>query len=59
MDKLEAWTIAQSLIEPIVETHGLKPVTSGAQIFSTPAVESTPVEQHIDQIIRVAEWFRE
>ena len=61
MDKLEAWTMAEALVKPIVEEHGIKQLPSGGGMFAPnkPDIEQTPVAQHILHVINLAEWLRE
>lgn len=48
---------ANELVKPIIEQHGLEEYKQGSvAFFSTPST-MTKVDQHIDQIIRVADWL--
>jgi hypothetical protein len=57
INRLEAWQYAAELVNPIVEQHGLERYSPGANIFSTGISVMTPVEQHINHILNVAEWL--
>ena len=59
MKRKKAWKKAAHLVEPIVEKHGLKQYAPGASIFVTGTSVSTPVDQHINHILTVAEWLLE
>lgn len=49
---------AKDLVDPIVEQHGLKPRRSAAPFFGI-GYEISSAEQHVDLIIRVADWLSE
>lgn len=51
----DVWEKANELVGPLVEEHGIEKVTLGS-IFSTGDVV-TPVDLHINSIIRVADWL--
>ena len=53
----EAWKTAAKLIEPIVKKHGLEKYSPGASLFTTGTGVVTPVEQHINHILNVADWL--
>lgn len=55
--RVHAWNAAKEMVDPIVEQYGLETYQAGA-IFA-PSFKSTPVDQHIDHIIHVAEWLME
>jgi hypothetical protein len=55
--KLDAWYAATKAVEPIIEKHGLVQHRVG-NIVATTATFS-PVDQHIDHIVRVADWLLE
>lgn len=57
--KLEAWTLAAELVKPIIEQHTLKQTSPGSSMFATGNTVITPVDQHIEHIIGVAEWLME
>jgi len=59
MERIKAWKKASELVEPIIERHGLEIVAVGGAMFTNPPVKHTKVDQHIDHIMRVAEWLRE
>lgn len=50
--------ISTKLVEPIIEKHGLKEYKMGAAAFVSGSTV-TPAEQHIDLILRVANWILE
>lgn len=54
--KLEALRLAESIVEPIVEKHGLKEYKGGAPVLYQ-ASTFTVVDQHIDHILHVADWL--
>lgn len=49
------WERASTLVEPIIAKHDLDPYRTGAPFSIAKTI--TKVEQHIDQIIRVANWL--
>lgn len=49
------WKHATELVAPIIEQHGLETYKSGSMFG--PYSTFTPVDQHIEQIIRVADWL--
>lgn len=60
MKRINAWTLAAELVDPIVELHGLEDFNSGANttIFSSiGGSHVTKVDQHISHIMNVAEWL--
>lgn len=57
MVRINAWMTAKELVDPIVEQHGLKQHSPGANIFSTGPSVITEVQQHINHIFEVAEWL--
>lgn len=54
-EKLQAWQMASELVEPIIEKHGLEKYSSGVIFQSTSTF--TAVDQHVDHILRVANWL--
>lgn len=56
--KMQAWLFATGMVQPIVEQHGLEKYPTGGNIFS-PGTTITPVDQHIDSALRVADWLLE
>lgn len=56
--RLVAWSAAAEAVKPIVEQHGLEPYGAGGNIFA-PTTRFTKVDQHIDHIMRVADWLLE
>lgn len=54
-ERLQAFQLASELIKPIIEEHPLEMVQTGA-IFG-PFSKFTPVDQHIDHTMRVANWL--
>ena len=52
--RVGAFVSAQSLVEPLVEQHGLKAQNSGPVFVMNPVSE---IEQHVDQILHVANWL--
>lgn len=57
MDRLEAFQTAKVLVDPIIEEHGLHTYKNGPPFGN--GVTYTPVEQHISEILRVADWLLE
>jgi hypothetical protein len=55
-DRVEAWKIAVTLVDPIVEKHGLDAVKLPSPAFTYPPI-STKVDQHVEHILRVASWL--
>lgn len=53
-----AWQMAGGMVQLVVDQHPLVAQKRGAVAFSTGDTVS-PAEQHIDQIIRVADWLME
>jgi hypothetical protein len=53
-----AWNMASELVEPIVDRHGLEKYSTGPNIFAQ-TFKTTCVDQHIDHIMRVADWLLE
>lgn len=54
-ERFQAFLTAKTLIDPLVEKHGLTEVRSGAPFQVT--YTNTPVEQHLEHILRVADWL--
>lgn len=50
--------MASQLVGPIVEKHGLEP-TKSAWVQADSGYTITAVEQHLDHILRVANWLLE
>jgi len=61
MKKLKAWILANELVTPIIEAHDIKQLPSGGNMFAPNQshIEQTPIAQHIQHVIFVAEWLRE
>jgi hypothetical protein len=58
VEREAVFLMSGQLVAPIIEKHPLEGYMSGAPAFSTgPPV--TPSEQHLDHIIRVADWLLE
>lgn len=57
-DRLDALEVARDFLEPIVDLHGFKDHTDGPG-FLTPVSTKTSVDQHITQVIRIANWLLE
>ena len=53
-----AFNEAGKMVDPLVEKHGLTPYRAPGVAFTTPSTISN-VEQHLDAIIRVADWLME
>lgn len=51
----EAWNIATELIDPIIAEHGLETFRTGPPFGHTTTF--TKVDQHIDHVIRIADWL--
>lgn len=49
--------MARDLVEPLTEKYELQTVRTGS-VFTTIS-ETTPIEQHLDHILRVADWLVE
>jgi len=58
MKRKKAWKKAAEFVNPIVEQHGLKEARTGVNPFTTSEIR-TPVEQHVETILIVAEWLLE
>jgi hypothetical protein len=56
-ERFEAWQMAYAMVTPIVEQHGLQTYRNGSPFG--PGVTYTPVEQHVEQVTRVADWLLE
>ena len=50
------WESAEELVAPIVLVHGLEAYNTGTNIFAQ-STKMTPVDQHVEVIIRVADWL--
>lgn len=57
--RLEAWTLAKELVNPIVEQHELKQISPGGSFLAAGPSIVTAVQQHINHTIEVAEWLME
>lgn len=57
-EKLLAFGAAAELVQPIVEQHGLETMGVGGNLMA-PATKLSAVDQHVDQIIRLADWLLE
>ena len=57
MNKREAWLCAVDMVEPIIEEHALEQYSVDSLAGTT--MTHTELDQHIDQIIRVADWLLE
>jgi len=58
MDKrLDAWYAAAAAVKPVIEQHGLKDRATGNVLVANAWFSA--VDQHIDQIMRVADWLLE
>lgn len=53
-----AFQTAEALVKPTVEQHGLVNVDGPTTIFAK-GYTSTPVEQHLNETLRVADWLLE
>ena len=53
--RYDVWLIASQMVDPIIEKHGIELVQTG-QMFG-PSFKVTAVEQHIDHILKVADWL--
>lgn len=53
--RLEAWAVASSLVKPIIEEHGLEKYVTGTMFQHSTTF--TSAEQHVDLIMRVADWL--
>jgi hypothetical protein len=54
-NRKKAYKEASALIQPVVDKHGFQKYTQGP-MFGHVSVYS-PVEQHVEQILRVADWL--
>lgn len=54
-ERIEAWKAASNLVEPIVTQHELEVIKNGG-LFG-PYYTNTKVEQHVSEILRVADWL--
>jgi hypothetical protein len=50
------WEKARTIVDPLVDQHGVEKVTFSSFPFNVNDV-LTPLDQHINSIIRVAEWL--
>lgn len=57
-DRLDALEVAQGFLAPIVDLHGVKDHTDGPG-FLMPVSTKTSVDQHVTQVIRIANWLLE
>ena len=55
-ERLKALGAAKHVVDPLVEQHGLEPYQMGAPAF-TRGSTVTKVDQHIDNLLRVADWL--
>lgn len=58
MNRMEALITANGFVEPIIDKHGLEPYVLGSSIFN-PTSKFTKVDQHLDQVLRIADWLLE
>lgn len=56
-ERLTVWDRAAELVAPIVEKHGLETYKVGSTVISYGTSTFTSVDQHIDHILRVANWL--
>lgn len=47
---------ASVMLEPLVEQHGIEDHQDGGQLFVR-GVTVTAIDQHLDHIMRVADWL--
>lgn len=55
MNKAEAWQRAVDMVEPIIEEYALERYS--VDNINGATTTFTEIDQHIDQIIRVADWL--
>ena len=53
--RFDVWEIASKMVAPLIEQHGIELVQTG-QMFG-PSFKTTAVEQHIEHILKVADWL--
>jgi len=58
VERAQVFVMAERLVAPIVEKNPPEKYRAGAPPLSTGS-EVTPGEQHLDHIIRVADWLLE
>lgn len=54
-NRVEMWEKANEMIGPLVDEHGFEKVTIGGFLNTVDVI--TPVDLHINSIIRVADWL--
>lgn len=57
--KIEDFKTAVTLVDPIIQEHGLQDQEGSKNIFMTQGVSFSKVDQHVDHVIRVADWLGE
>lgn len=58
MDKSKAFDSAKEMVDPIVEENGLEDYTVWSYYSPTPySTRVTKAEQHVDLILKVADWL--
>lgn len=57
-ERTTAWECAKKLVYPIIVENGIKAHVTCSHLFRS-EIMHTEVEQHVDLIIRVADWLLE
>lgn len=52
----KVWDMAEEMISPIIEKHGLELYSTSGSLISASGVW-TPVDQHLNHIFTLAEWL--
>jgi len=53
--RFDVWEIASKMVAPIIEQHDLEVLTTGNAF--TNSFKTSKVEQHIEHILKVADWL--